>query len=81
MPKMAKLFSRGQVSLAQMGTAARQIRRLPDAPAWPDQGGNSSSAGSHADGTDSHADFDAFSKCPVAVDRPRGKALTWPEEF
>jgi len=35
MPKMTMLFSAGHVSLAQMGTAARQIRRLPDVPAWP----------------------------------------------
>lgn len=36
MPRMAALFAAGQVSLAQMGTAARQIHRLPDMPAWPD---------------------------------------------
>ncbi|MGE5291744.1 MAG: DUF222 domain-containing protein [Micromonosporaceae bacterium] len=34
LPKMAGLFSAGRVSLAQMGTAARQVRRLPDGPQW-----------------------------------------------
>jgi len=37
-PKMAALFSAGQVSLAQMGTAARQVQRLPDGPDWPGHG-------------------------------------------
>jgi Domain of unknown function (DUF222) len=38
MPRMSALFSAGRVSLAQMGTAARQVQRLPDGPEWPNGG-------------------------------------------
>jgi Domain of unknown function (DUF222) len=63
MPRMWALFSAGQVSLAQMGTAARQVRRLPDGPEWPNGGDvgppDPNPAGDHpeaGDRPDAHTD-------------------------
>jgi len=70
MPKMAALLGAGKVSLAQMGTAARQVRRLPATPAWP--GPDAGSPDRDADSPDR----DAGSGCDTDNADPAGPDAT-----